>query len=60
MIVKTFDKAIFALVKTSNPSSGSCGLLVGDEHIYEKVAQLLLNKWNEGNYRPRADTVVIM
>ena len=44
---KTFDKAIFALVKTSNPSSGELqDLLVGDEHIYEKVAQCV-NKWNE-------------
>ena len=44
---KAFDKAIFALVKTSNPSSGELqDLLVGDEHIYEKVAQCV-NKWNE-------------
>ena len=44
---KTFDKAIFALVKTSNPSSGELqDLLVGDEHIYERVAQCV-NKWNE-------------
>lgn len=44
---KTFDKAIFALVKTSNPSSGELqDLLVGDEYIYEKVAQCV-NKWNE-------------
>lgn len=44
---KAYDKAIFALVKTSNPSSGELqDLLVGDEHIYEKVAQCV-NKWNE-------------
>lgn len=45
---KTFDKAIFALVKTSNPSSGELqDLEVGGEKIYEKVAQLV-NVWNEG------------
>ncbi len=43
---KKYDKSIFALVKTSNPSSGELqDLLVGDEHIYEKVAQCV-NKWN--------------
>ena len=47
---KTFDKAIFALVKTSNPSSGELqDLLVGDEHIYEKVAQCGY-KWNEDTF----------
>lgn len=45
---KTYDKAIFALVKTSNPSSGELQDLLSDgEHIYEKVAQCV-NKWNEG------------
>lgn len=44
---KKYDKAIFALVKTSNPSSGELqDLKVGDECIYEKVAQCV-NKWNE-------------
>lgn len=44
---KTYDKAIFALVKTSNPSSGELqDLLVSDKHIYEKVAECV-NKWNE-------------
>ncbi len=43
---KEYDKAIFALVKTSNPSSGELqDLLTGDEHIYEKVAQCV-NTWN--------------
>ncbi|MBQ6559176.1 MAG: orotidine-5'-phosphate decarboxylase, partial [Clostridia bacterium] len=45
---KTYDKAIFALVKTSNPSSGELQDLITDEsYIYEKVAQCV-NKWNEG------------
>lgn len=44
---KKYDKAIFALVKTSNPSSGELqDLKVGNECIYEKVAQCV-NKWNE-------------
>lgn len=44
---KAYDKAIFALVKTSNPSSGELqDLLVGEKHIYEKVAECV-NKWNE-------------
>ncbi|MGN1116686.1 MAG: orotidine-5'-phosphate decarboxylase, partial [Candidatus Ornithomonoglobus sp.] len=43
---KTFDKAIFALVKTSNPSSGELqDMTAGDKHIYEHVAELV-NKWN--------------
>lgn len=45
---KAYDKSIFALVKTSNPSSGELqDLMVGDEHFYEKVAKCV-NKWNEG------------
>jgi orotidine-5'-phosphate decarboxylase len=45
---KAYDKAIFALVKTSNPSSGELqDLLTDDKHIYEKVAECV-NKWNEG------------
>lgn len=44
---KKYDKAIFALVKTSNPSSGELQDLITDgEHIYEKVAKCV-NKWNE-------------
>ncbi|MBQ3425919.1 MAG: orotidine-5'-phosphate decarboxylase [Clostridia bacterium] len=43
---KAFDKAIFALVKTSNPSSGELqDLVAGDKHIYEHVAELV-NGWN--------------
>ena len=46
-VCKEEKKGIFILVKTSNPSSGELqDLLVGDEHIYEKVAQCV-NKWNE-------------
>ena len=42
---KKYDKAIFALVKTSNPSSGELQDLISDgEHIYEKVAKLV-NEW---------------
>ena len=45
---KTYDKAIFTLVKTSNPSSGELQDLITDgSHIYEKVAECV-NKWNEG------------
>lgn len=43
---KKYDKAIFALVKTSNPSSGELQDLLSDgRHIYEKVAECV-NKWN--------------
>ena len=43
---KAFDKAIFALVKTSNPSSGELqDMMAGDRHIYEHVAELV-NSWN--------------
>ncbi len=43
---KAFDKAIFALVKTSNPSSGELqDLAAGDKKIYEHVAELV-NEWN--------------
>lgn len=39
-------KSIFALVKTSNPSSGELqDLVAGDKKIYEHVAELV-NKWN--------------
>ncbi len=44
---KKYDKSIFALVKTSNPSSGELqDLEIGNEKIYEKVAALV-NKWGE-------------
>lgn len=44
---KAYDKAIFALVKTSNPSSGELQDLITDgKHIYEKVSECV-NKWNE-------------
>lgn len=44
---KKYDKSIFALVKTSNPSSGELqDILAGEEKIYEKVAALV-NKWGE-------------
>lgn len=43
---KSLDKAIFALVKTSNPSSGELqDMISGDKHIYEHMAELV-NKWN--------------
>ncbi len=42
-----FDKGIFVLVKTSNPSSGELQDLVLDgEEIYVKVAKMV-NKWGE-------------
>lgn len=45
---KAYDKAIFALVKTSNPSSGELqDLNVDGSAVYEKVAECV-NKWNEG------------
>ncbi len=45
---KEYDKAIFVLVKTSNPSSGELQDLMSDgRHIYEAVAECV-NKWNEG------------
>lgn len=45
---KALDKAIFVLVKTSNPSSGELQDMVsGDKRIYEHVAELV-NKWNSG------------
>ena len=54
---KTFDKAIFALVKTSNPSSGELqDLLVGDEHIYIKRLHSVLISGTK-KLSARADTV---
>ena len=42
-----FDKGIFVLVKTSNPSSGELqDLVVDGEEIYVKVAKLV-NQWGE-------------
>jgi orotidine-5'-phosphate decarboxylase len=44
---KEFDKAIFALVKTSNPSSGELqDKLIDGRHLFEIVAECV-NKWNE-------------
>ena len=44
---KALDKAIFALVKTSNPSSGELqDLTAWDKKIYEHVAELV-NEWNK-------------
>lgn len=43
---KKYDKSIFALVKTSNPSSGELqDLMNEDKHFYERVAECV-NKWN--------------
>lgn len=43
---KNYDKAIFALVKTSNPSSGEFqDKLIGEKHLYEIVAEHV-NEWN--------------
>ena len=43
---KKYDKSIFALVKTSNPSSGELqDLDNGDKKIFERVAECV-NKWN--------------
>ncbi len=43
-----YGKTIFALVKTSNPSSGELqDLTVGEETIYQKMAALV-NSWGEG------------
>lgn len=48
---KKYDKSIFALVKTSNPSSGELQDLETDgKHIYEKVAECV-KKWNEGTIK---------
>jgi len=45
---KKYDKGIFALVKTSNPSSGEIqDLLTDGVPIYEKMAELVV-KWGEG------------
>ncbi len=44
---KKDSKSLFALVKSSNPSSGELqDLEIGNEKIYEKVAALV-NKWGE-------------
>lgn len=44
---KKWDKSMFALVKTSNPSSGEFqDLKAGDKRIFEHVAELV-NKWNK-------------
>jgi len=43
---KKYDKAIFALVKTSNPSSGEFqDIKIGDRHLFEIVAEKV-NEWN--------------
>ncbi len=43
---KKYDKAIFALVKTSNPSSGEFqDIKIGDRHLFEIVAEKV-NDWN--------------
>lgn len=45
---KEFDKAIFALVKTSNPSSGELqDKLIDGRALFEVVAECV-NKWNDG------------
>lgn len=45
---KKYDKAIFTLVKTSNPSSGELqDLELGGRRIFEIVAERV-NEWNEG------------
>ncbi|GAB6106869.1 orotidine-5'-phosphate decarboxylase [Fusibacter bizertensis] len=45
--VKTFDKGLFILVKTSNKTSGQIqDLQIDDEKVYEKVAALV-SAWNE-------------
>ncbi len=45
---KQYQKSIFALVKTSNPSSGELqDLSVGERTVYETVARLV-NTWGEG------------
>jgi len=45
--IKKYDKSIFTLVKTSNPSSGELqDLKIGDKAVYEKMAELV-NKWGE-------------
>ncbi|MBE7048532.1 MAG: orotidine-5'-phosphate decarboxylase [Ruminococcaceae bacterium] len=46
---KTYGRTIFALVKTSNPSSGELqDLAVEGEPIYRKMAALV-NQWGEGS-----------
>lgn len=45
--VKTYDKGMFVLVKTSNKTSGQLqDLKSGDETIFEKVADIV-SKWND-------------
>jgi orotidine-5'-phosphate decarboxylase len=44
---KKYDKSIFALVKTSNPSSGEFqDKMIEDKHLFEVVADKV-NEWNE-------------
>lgn len=46
---KKYDKGIFALVKTSNPSSGELqDLMIGDKTLYETVGGLV-EKWGADN-----------
>ena len=43
---KKYDKAIFTLVKTSNPSSGEFqDIKIGEKHLFEIVAEKV-NEWN--------------
>lgn len=45
--IEAYHKGVFVLVKTSNPTSGQLqDLLVGDDTVYDKVAELV-NAWNE-------------
>lgn len=55
--IEEYDKGMFVLVKTSNPTSSQLqNLKVGDKTIYEVVATMV-NEWNEktecyGGYSP--------
>src|SRR5262249_13910843 len=44
-----FQRGVFALVKTSNPSSGEIqDLIVGDRPLYQKVVELV-SEWGKGH-----------
>ena len=44
------DKGVIVLCRTSNPSSASIqNLMVGEQKLYEKIAQMAVSEWNENN-----------
>ncbi len=44
------DKGVIVLCRTSNPSSASIqNLTIGEQKLYEKIAEMAVNDWNENS-----------